>query len=155
MTIAPKTEKWFRINYGFNSLDKISIIANEECRCDLEKALYAQKFGEVVQIGNRQINGKYIISIQPDYHKYTGWYESYNPPMDGDDLQQIERDCPSDLDEIVRQKREKVDWLISKRQQNLIGKNITIPELENKEENIMLNPAIQKISDGLANKFKI
>ncbi len=139
MTMTPKIEKYFRVKYGFTALDRVSIQVDE-----LEKALYAQKFGEVVQLKGRQINGKYIISIAPDYHKYTGWYESYNPLMDADDLAQIERDCPKDLDNIIEKTRERVDWLVSHDKRKLIGENISIPELDKAEETKKLNPEIKK-----------
>lgn len=119
-----KKEYWFKVKYGFSALDQVSITDLE-----LEKALYAQKFGITVQLGDKQINGKYIISIEPHWHKYTGWYDSYNPTT-GDDFKQIERDCPKELDSVIREKRARVDYLISHKQTNLIGKNVEIPELD-------------------------
>lgn len=137
-------EKWFRVIYGFGVVDQVSIQKDE-----LQKALYAQKFGEVVQLAGKQINGKYIRVIEPHFHKYTGWYESYEP-KDGEDLAQIKRDCPPDLEEIIRQEREKVDYLISTGKKHLIGKNIEIPELEKPKQN-----QVSEISKQLADKFKI
>ena len=115
---------YFKVKYGFNSSEQISIKEDE-----LEKALYAQKFGVVAQLSNKQINGKYIISIEPDINKYTGWYDSYSPSS-AEEFAQIRRDCPPEINDVIRAKREKVDYLISKGQQNLIGKNIPISELK-------------------------
>ncbi|MFA5050990.1 MAG: hypothetical protein WC499_02645 [Patescibacteria group bacterium] len=115
----------FKVKYGFGSLDIVKITDEE-----LEKALYAQKYAVVVQLGNKQINGKYIISIEPDYQKYTGWYDSYEPKT-GEDFAQIKRDCPPEIDEVIRDKREKVDFLVAHKRLDLIGKNISVPELEN------------------------
>ncbi len=149
MTIATKEEKWFKVKYGFGAMNQISIQADE-----LEKALYAQKFGEVVQLGDRQINGKYIISIEPHWHKYTGWVDSYEP-KDADDWAQIERDCPKDLEQVIRLKRERVDYLVGNNLRNQIGKNIFISEIDEKEKMKELNPELKKITDNLSNKFKI
>lgn len=145
-----KKELRFRVKYGFNNLDKISIDETE-----LEKALYAQKFGEVVQLRNKQINGKYIIDISPDVHYYTEWFDTYEPTT-GDDIKQIERDCPPELNDVIRQYRERVDYLIYTNRRNLIGKNVAIPELDKpKDEVKQLPPDIKKLSDDIANNFKI
>ena len=137
---------YYRVKYGFNALDQVSIDETE-----LEKALYAQKFGEVVQLGNKQVNGKYIISIEPHYHKYTGWYESYEPTT-GEDFVQIERDCPKGIESHIKNTREKVDYLLSHNQKHLIGKNIVIPELESGQKG---ETDTSQFSNLLANNFKI
>jgi len=145
-----KTELRFRVNYGFTALEKISIDETE-----LEKAVYAHKYCEVVQLSNRQINGKYIIDIMPDIHYYTGWYDSYSPST-GEDFAQIKRDCPEGLDEMIKKYREKIDYLISTGRKNLIGKNVSLPELDQPREETKQLPAdLQKISGDIANKFKI
>ena len=134
---------YYRVKYGFNALDQVSIDETE-----LEKALYAQKFGEVVQLGNKQVNGKYVISIEPHYHRYTGWFESYEPAS-GEDFAQIGRDCPKGLEDKIHNTRERVDYLVSTNQKHLIGKNIELPMLENKRQEF--SPEVNL----LANKFKI
>jgi hypothetical protein len=113
----------FKVKFGFSPLDRVSIGLDE-----LEKALYAQKYGVVVQLGNKQISGKYIISIEPDYHYYTGWYETYTP-SNAEDMAQITRDCPKELDGLIKETRVKVDYLVATKQLNLIGKNIDIEKL--------------------------
>jgi hypothetical protein len=140
----------FKVKYGYTAMDRVSITDSE-----LEKALYAQRFGIPVLLGGKQISGKEIKVIEPDYHYYTGWYESY-VPNSGEDWLQIDRDCPPMLENIIRHKRERIDYLISSNQKHLIGKNVEIPELDKpKEEVKQLPPDIQKLSDGLVNKFKI
>ena len=123
-----KTEKRFRIKYGYSTADQVSVDETE-----LEKALYAQKFGEVVQLGNKQVNGRNIIVIEPHWHYYTGWYDYYEPST-GEDWEQIKRDCPPLLDEVIKSYRERVDYLINTGRKNLIGKNIVLPELDKKIE---------------------
>jgi hypothetical protein len=143
-------EKRFKVRFGYTAMDRVSIDESE-----LEKALYAQRFGVPVLLGGKQISGKEIKVIEPDYHFYTGWYESY-VPNSGDDWLQIERDCPSDLENIIRHKRERIDYLISTNQKNLIGRNVVIPELDKtKEEVKQLPPDIQKQLGDINNKFKI
>jgi hypothetical protein len=143
-------ENYFRVKYGFSSFDQVSITEKE-----LEKALYAQKFGEVVQIGGKQVNGRNIIVIEPHYHKYTGWYPNYEPTT-GEDWKQIERDCPKGLDNIIRVYRERVDYLLNTGRKNMIGKNIYISELDKpKEETKNLPDDIQKRLGEVDNNFKI
>ncbi len=142
---SPKTEKWFKVKYGFAPTDIVSIKDDE-----LEKALYAQKYGVVVQLGDKQINGKYIISIAPNFHKYTGWLDTYEP-KDADDWGQIARDCPKELDEVIKMKRDRVDYLVKNNQRQLIGKNVEIPELIK----IGQSETISEEAKQLVDKFKI
>ena len=115
-------EKYFRVKYGFGVMDKVSISENE-----LEKAIYAQITGSPIHLKDSYINGRNIISISPDYHKYTGWYDSYEP-KDGDDFKQIERDCP-DFTGVVEQSKSRVNYLIQTGRVKDIGTNISIPQL--------------------------
>lgn len=145
-----KKEKRFKVKYGYSVADQVSIGVDE-----LEKALYAQKFGEVVQLGSKQVNGRNIIVIEPHWHFYTGWYDYYEP-QNGDDFAQIERDCPPGLEDTIREYRERVDYLITTGRKNMIGKNIDLPELAEKTEGRQeLPPDIKKLSEGVANKFNI
>jgi hypothetical protein len=130
-----KSEKRFKVKYGYTIADQVSIDETE-----LEKALYAQKFGEVVQLGNKQVNGRNIIVIEPHWHYYTGWYDYYEP-LNGDDFAQIERDAPKELLEgMIRNYRERVDYLINTGRKNLIGKNVSLPELDKPKEEIKSLP---------------
>lgn len=119
--------KYFKVRYGYAPLDFVSIQDDE-----LEKAIYAQKFGEVVQIGGKQINGKHIIVIEPDYHKYAGWYPTYQPNT-GADFEQIERDCPKGIENYIKAVREKIDFLVTTGRKHLIGKNAVIPDFTPKQ----------------------
>lgn len=105
----------FRVRYGFDKMSSLSIEAGPE----LEKAIYAWVEQIPVTIGGKMIQGKHIISIEQDYHYYTGWYESYQPTT-GDDWKQIERDCP-DVDGYIDAYRQRVMSLIADRKTHLIG----------------------------------
>lgn len=118
---------YYRVKYGFKPNDFASI----EAGSDLEKAIYAWQTGNVVSIGNRMINGNNIISIEPHYHKYTGWFDHYEP-KEGDDWKQIERDCP-DFSGVLPYYQERVKYLVSHNRLNEIGTNIELPfKIENK-----------------------
>jgi hypothetical protein len=123
MTI-PKTEKWFLVKYGFSIMDRVSIKEDE-----LEKAIYAQKYKIVVQLGSKQINGSNIIVIEPDYRKYTGWNPEYEP-KGNEDWIQIKRDCPAELEEVISERRKKIDYLVATGQQKLVGTNVDISTLK-------------------------
>ena len=146
-----KTEKRFKVKYGYTVADQVSIDETE-----LEKALYAQKFGEVVQLGSKQVNGRNIIVIEPHWHYYTGWYDYYEP-QGGDDFAQIERDAPKELlESMIRDCRERVDYLINTGRKNMIGKNISLPELDKPKDEIKnLPPDITKQIGDISSKFKI
>jgi hypothetical protein len=129
-------------------MDRVSIGVNE-----LEKALYAQKFGVPVLLGGKQISGKEIKVIEPDYNYYTGWYESYQPNTP-EDMLQIERDCPKYLDETIRHYRERVDLLLATGRKQLVGKNVDLPELT-KPAMRELPTELKQISSSITDKFKV
>lgn len=79
--------RW-RVVYGFKSDQYVSI--GEDM---LEKAKYAMVTGKIFAHKDKMIRGERIVSIEPDYRFYTGWYDSYTP-NDGDDFAQIKRDVP-------------------------------------------------------------
>ncbi len=113
----------FKVRYGFDKLSTLSVEAGPE----LEKAIYAWVEQIPVTIGGKMIQGKHIISIEGDFHYYTGWYETYLPTS-GDDFAQIERDCPK-FEGYVDAYRQRVMHLIGNQQTHLIG---TLPAIEPK-----------------------
>lgn len=137
------TKRYFKVKYGFNVSDQVSIGENE-----LEKALYAQIKGIPIQLGEAYINGRNIISITPHWHKHTGWYDYYEPDG-GEDWEQIKRDCPS-YEGIVESAKQKVHYLMQNGQEKLIGKNANIPELEKPKEN-----RTSEHSKQLADRFNV
>jgi hypothetical protein len=138
----------FKVRFGYGAMDRVSVGTNE-----LEKALYAQKFGVPVLLGGKQISGKEIKVIEPDYHYYTGWYDSYQPNT-ADDFKQIERDCPKCLDETIRHYRERVDLLLATGRKQLVGKNVELPELT-KPTLEAIPEELRKLTTGIAEKFKV
>lgn len=112
---------YFKVRYGFKNTDFASIEAGTE----LERAVYAWTTGKIVQIGDRMINGNNIISIEPHYHRYTGWHETYEPKL-GEDWAQIERDCPK-FDGVMGYFRERVQFLIANGREREIGTMVELP----------------------------
>ena len=99
--------RYFKVKYGFEKQDQVTI---EEK--DLQKSLWAQFTGRPVVLRGASVKGANIISITPAYHKHTGWYCWYEP-TNGDDWQQISRDCPS-YDGVIEYHKNKVAELMEK-----------------------------------------
>lgn len=115
--MSKKDKVMFKVRYGFDKMSTVSIEAGP----DLERAIYAWIEQLPITIGGKMIQGKHIISIEPDYHFYTGWYDSYIPTS-GDDWKQIERDCPK-FDGIIERYKTNVHNLISQNKTELIGRS--------------------------------
>lgn len=135
-------KRYWRVKYGFNLDERVSIPEEE-----LEKAIYARYKGIPVKLGENYINGSNIISISPDYHKYTGWYPSYEP-KEAEDFKQIERDCP-DFEGFMDYFTARVRFLMENNKENLIGQNIEIPQIELKKREEKNDNGFKKLSDGL------
>lgn len=119
----------FRVKYGFGTADRVTISEEE-----LEKAIYAQVKGMPVKLGNAYINGRNIISITPNYHKYTSWNPWYEPESP-EDWNQIKRDCPS-FDGVLDYYQDRVRLLMSTGRENMIGQGVELPELEAPKEEV-------------------
>lgn len=114
---------WWKVRYGFNASDCVVIQESE-----IEKAIYAQIKKAPIQLGDKYINGSNIIVIEPNYHKYTGWFDSYEP-KEADDFLQIKRDCP-DFTGRLEHYKNRVQYLLQNGKQDLIGKNVELPEIQ-------------------------
>ena len=119
--MSKKDRVMFKVRYGFNTTATLTIEAGP----DLERAIYAWIEQLPVTIGDKMIQGKYIISIEPDYHYYTGWHETYSPKS-GEDFRQIERDCPK-FDGFIDAYKHRVVSLIKSGQSDKIGLGAPIP----------------------------
>ena len=138
-------KKYFKVKYGFGALDSVSIDEG-----DLKKAIYAQFKGTPVQLGGVVINGKNIIAITPDYHKYTGWNANYEPESI-DDWKQIARDCPN-FDGVLEYHKDRLMHLIETGQTSLITEREEYVPLEAPKE--QGTNAAQQLVAGLADGFK-
>jgi len=139
-------ERYFKVKYGYSVADQVSIPESE-----LEKAIYAQIKGTPTQLGNAYVNGRNIIAITPHWHKHTGWYDWFEPQT-GEDFEQIKRDCPN-YDGIIEHHKQRVQYLLSTSQENLIGKNIKTTGLSAPE---VIKETHQQIdTKSLADKMRI
>ena len=111
------TTYYFKVKHGFKVNDFVVV----EDGPDLEKALYAWMTGNIASIGGKMINGNNIVSIEPDYHSYTGWYRSYEP-ISGDDWKQIERDMPKEINNVLPEYRNRVQSLLAGGNESQIGR---------------------------------
>lgn len=112
---------------------------------ELEKALYAFQTGKPVIFELGAANR--IESIIPDFNKELGWYSDYKP--NADDMGDIERVKPKYAKHLSATK-EKIQFLLKTGKTELIGKNIVIPELENKQPHQLTGEV-----KNLADKFKV
>lgn len=135
-------KKYWKVKYGYNSLDNVSVSEQE-----IEKAIYAQIKGQPVQIGNVYVNGRNIISIVPDYHRYTGWNPTYQPEST-EDFAQIKRDCPP-FDGFLEAYKNRVANLIHDGLENQIGKLPPILTLESPKTEV--SEEVKQLAD----KFKV
>lgn len=135
-------KKYWKVKYGYNSLDNVSVSEQE-----IEKAIYAQIKGQPVQIGNAYVNGRNIISIVPDYNRYTGWNPTYQPEST-EDFAQIKRDCPP-FDGFLEAYKNRVANLIHDGLENQIGKLPPILTLESPKTEV--SEEVKQLAD----KFKV
>ena len=134
------TKHYFKIRYGFKPTDFVSIEAGVE----LEKAIYAWSTGRIVSVGDKMVKGDNIISIEPHYHKYTGWYETYEPKS-GEDFAQIARDCPN-FEGVLQYYRERVTFLMSSDRGKEVGTGVELPIKVTLPQNTPKTPPVGKMT---------
>lgn len=118
--------RYFRVKIGYGSNEFIPIDETE-----LEMALYVFINDSKAVFKNGVVRGKDIIAITEDWNKALGINPEWK--LDADDWNQIERKgIKSEYSGVLGAAKEKVQYLIETRQQNLIGKNVTIPQLKAK-----------------------
>lgn len=112
---------------------------------EYEKAIYAFLKGKPAIFEMGAVSR--IESIIPDLNKINGWYSDYKP--NADDSAEIER-AKNIARPFMAKVKERVQYLITTKQENLIGKNVEIPELENSKQHQLTGDV-----ENLANKFKV
>jgi hypothetical protein len=127
-------------HYSDNKNNRVKIT-----RMEAERAVYAMATGRVFLSANGAIAGNSISSIKPDLHRAMGFNEDYK--FTGEDYRYVERDVPEYLN-AMEYINTKVKYCIEKKQENLIGTDFDIPELQKPEE-------VSKISGKISNNFKI
>lgn len=84
-------ERYYKVKYGYGVMDFISIPEKE-----LARAINAWKNNLLYDFADKMVKGAEIKTIEPHYHRYTGWNEGYEP-KDSEDYRQIKRDCPEGI----------------------------------------------------------
>ena len=129
---------YFRVYVDFNRYVQIYDY-------EYEKALYAFLKGQPVVFENGAVSR--IESILPDVNRMMGWNSDYKPNQDNNaEIESCRRSARPFMEKI----KDRVEYLIDTKQENLIGKNVDIPELSAPK-----NPEISTISKELSDKFKI
>jgi len=91
---------------------------------EYEKAIYAFLKGKPAIFEMGAVSR--IESIIPDLNKINGWYSDYKPTAD--DSAELDK-AREKAKPFMAKVKEKVQYLISTKQEHLIGKNVEIPEL--------------------------
>lgn len=129
---------YYKIITGFTAEDYIEIKQDE-----LEKAYYCFLAKKDGVFSGGAIRGSQINSIRPDYHRTMGWNRGYKlEAMDYDDLRNKGIDRKMQLQ--LEGTKDKVQFLIESKQENLIGKGFELPKL---------NEGVTSISASIAEKF--
>lgn len=134
----------FKIIHGYNPEDYVEIEKDE-----VEKAYYCflEKKDSIFSGG--AIKGSNILMIKPNFHKAMGWNRGYK--LDEYDYAEIKKTgLDRRMENFLQDKKDRVHYLISHGKQDLIGKNIEIPELE-----VVKNPLseeVKQLSDKLSIK---
>ena len=126
----------FKVYKDFNNF----ILIDED---ELEKALYAFQTGSGVMFDMGAMS--HIESIMPDYNSACGWYSDYKPNQD--DNAELDNIKPL-FSKLISKTKERIQYLIETKQENLIGKNVEIPELS-RTKNPQLNEATKELSDKM------
>lgn len=137
---------YYKIIRGYSAEDYIEITQDE-----LEKALYCFLTKKDSLYSGGAVKGSEIIAIQPDYHRAMGWNRGYK--LQAEEYSELrQKGIDKKMQQSLENTKDKVQYLMTTKQENLIGKNIEIPELAKGRE---LPEGIKKLSEGIANNFKI
>ncbi len=97
------------------------------------------------------IRGSKIEMIKPDFHRIIGWNRGHK--LDDYDFTELnDRGITKKVREIENKTHKRIDYLIKTNQKDLIGKNIFLPELEEKPK---IDSRLETITNNLVNKFKV
>lgn len=112
---------------------------------EYEKAIYAFMKGLPVVFKNGAVTR--IEKILPDYNKMLGWNSDYKPnPDDFSEVEQSKKIASLFTEKV----KDKIEYLISTKQEHLIGKNVEIPELSAPK-----NPKLENLTGDLAEKMRV
>lgn len=122
-------KNYFKIIRGYNAEDYLEIEESE-----LEKALYCflEKKDSVFSGG--AIRGSQIIAIQPDFHRTMGWNRGYK--LGSEDFEELgQKGVDKKCNNLLSSAKQRVQYLVSTKQENLIGTNVEIKKIESQVSN--------------------
>jgi len=135
----------FKIIHGYNPEDYIEI--NKE---EVEKAFYCFLEKKDAVFSGGAIKGSNILMIKPNFHKVMGWNRGHK--LDEYDYAEISsKGLDRKMENFLQNKKDKVQYLIKSGKQDLIGKNIDIPELNDKGVPKEIIDGVKQLSE----KFKV
>lgn len=118
------TMKRYKVIYGFDTEEYIPIGEHE-----LEKAIYAAMIQGRVAFDEGFIDGKLIQKIVPDYHAVMGWARGHE--LGSDDYNELADKGIDRQHKLFQAKaKQRVEYLVSNNQRELVGTGVEIPELE-------------------------
>ncbi len=124
----------FKILQGYEHERDIPINADE-----LERAYGLFMLGGRWIFSGGPVDGKNIQTVVPDYQRIMGWNEEHK--LGPDDYNELaEKGVDRKAQQMLNAAQEKVRYLISSKQENLIGTNTKIPELN--------RPSTEKRTEG-------
>lgn len=133
--------KFFKIKTGYDGEQFISIDETE-----LESALYCFMTDSKGIFKNGVCRGKDIINISEDWHKVMGWNPTHE--LDSDDWNEIRSSgTEAKYHGLIGSVKEKIQYLVRTKQENLIGKNVAIPELKKTPRKELGNGGMKSIGD--------
>ncbi len=125
----------FKINTGYGAERHISIDETE-----LEKAYGLFILGGRAIFKGGAVDSKVMQDIVPDYHAEMGWTREYK--LGPDDYAELaEKGIDRKAQRLQNKAQERVQYLITQDKQDLIGKNVPLPELE--------RPAVERREGGM------
>jgi hypothetical protein len=124
----------YKILHGYDG-ERFTPITDDE----LEKAYGLFLLGGRGVFKEGAVDSKYIQAIIPDWHAIMGWNEEYK--LTADDYAELrETGMNRKARELQSRAQERVQYLINAKQENLIGTNTKIPELD--------KPSTQKYTEN-------
>lgn len=142
--------KFYKIKFGYGELDYCEITDQE-----LPKAygMFLTQEGNGIFSDGTAIRARDIIRIEPNWHKVRGWNKGWKMTLDDyEDIKSLERPYQDTLNEA----KMITEMAIKKEKTDILSKPMDeIKQIIGFKPRSELPPDIKKLSDDIANKFKI
>lgn len=133
--------RYYKILQGYEH-ERDVIIREDE----LERAYGLFMLGGRWIFSGGPVDGKNIQTIVEDYHSTMGWNKEYK--LGTDDYAELsQKSIDRKMKNALGDAKERVQYLISNNQENLIGKNIPIPKIES-TPSMAISSEMRKLSES-------